>query len=61
MKRLESHCADHQNYKAAADEFSTWLGGAKNKMASLSSTAGTKEELETRLTRIRVSDRSTER
>lgn len=55
MKRLESHCVDHRNYTMAADEFTSWLSATQDKMAVLSSTSGSKEDLENRLTRIRVS------
>ena len=54
LKKAETQCNEHRNYMAATEDFNTWLNSTKEKMSVLDNVVGTKEELESRLTRIRV-------
>ena len=53
-RKAETQCNEHRNYIVAAEDFNTWLNSTKEKVSVLINVVGTREELESRLTRIRV-------
>ena len=46
---------DHSHYQGAAEEFTTWLDVATEKLQSLHNSAGTKDDIENRLIKLKVS------
>ena len=54
LRRVELRLSEHQQYQTAVDEYTTWLDGAAEKLQTLHNSAGTREDIENRLTKIRV-------
>jgi nesprin-1 len=55
QKRLEGQCSAMRRYQDASDDMENWLNVNNKKLNELRDASGSKEEVENRLTRIRVS------
>ena len=54
MRRVDVHVNDHRRYQVATEEYATWLDGAAEKLQTLHNSAGTKDDVESRLNTLRV-------
>ena len=54
VRRLETNKNEHRLYQEAADTFNSWLTTSCNKLQQYYNKQGTKEDIESRLIKIRV-------
>lgn len=59
QKRLEGYCNDMRRFQYASDDIQNWLDTNTRKQQELRNTSGSREEVENRLTRTRVSREET--
>ena len=55
LKSLETSCNEHRRYDASAHDYEAWLEAAWCRLNELQSTSGTSDDVESRLSHIRVS------
>ena len=54
VRKWEVYCGEHQQYKSNIEDFNKWLLTAQQKLDDLHQTGGTKEDLESRLNKVKV-------